>query len=612
MPANTHRRARHRRPSHRRTRVLTVVGGVVLASGTGMQTAQAARAPALTMTIPTEVTVGQTGVPASLTLTNGNSTPHEGDDQIICNLGDAAADCSGEPGIVFTPACSDLNMNLNCTNPGQEPGVFTVTSADGRDGTACAGVVFDITEAEEPFGSVRLTPAGNAHVVLEEAGASCIIDLLLTVEKMPEVDALPDPGTQTRPAGRFDVNHNPGGSGVARAATSVTVLQATPTLSTDASDDVTVGEGVTDSATLTGVVAPQEGATVTFRLYGPDDDDCSGDFMTDAVDFPTDGTDTVATSPLFPTEPGVYRWVASYSGDANNTPVTGLCGDANESVTVSAAELATPTMTTDASDDVQVGGVISDTVTLDGLVDPEPTGTVTFNLYGPDDDDCSDSIWLDAIDGLADGVPKSSAGYNTTQPGVYRFVATYSGDANNNPVAGACGDAGESVTVSPAPDPDPEPEPDLTCAGLEATIVGTDQGETLVGTSKRDVIVALGGKDRIFGASGDDVICAGGGDDRVEAGSGHDRVFGGAGEDQIDGDSGNDEVHGDGGADRIHGDSGNDELHGDGGADRIDGDSGDDELRGGPGNDVLRGGSGTDSGAGGGGADQLTNIENVL
>jgi hypothetical protein len=28
---------------------------------------------------------------------------------------------------------------------------------------------------------------------------------------------------------------------------------------------------------------------------------------------------------------GDYRWVASYSGDANNNPVTGLCNDAGES-----------------------------------------------------------------------------------------------------------------------------------------------------------------------------------------------------------------------------------------------------------------------------------------
>ena len=40
-----------------------------------------------------------------------------------------------------------------------------------------------------------------------------------------------------------------------------------------------------------------------------------------------------------------------------------------------------------------------------------------------------------------------------TQAGTYRWVASYSGDAANTAISGACGDANETVTVSPAPDP---------------------------------------------------------------------------------------------------------------------------------------------------------------
>jgi hypothetical protein len=37
-----------------------------------------------------------------------------------------------------------------------------------------------------------------------------------------------------------------------------------------------------------------------------------------------------------PTQPGTYRWVATYSGDTNNNPITTPCGDPNETVTIGA------------------------------------------------------------------------------------------------------------------------------------------------------------------------------------------------------------------------------------------------------------------------------------
>lgn len=48
----------------------------------------------------------------------------------------------------------------------------------------------------------------------------------------------------------------------------------------------------------------------------------------------------------------------------------------------------------------------------------------------------------------AAGGPVDSAAYPPTQPGTYRWVARYGGDANNNPAAGACGDPAETVVVA--------------------------------------------------------------------------------------------------------------------------------------------------------------------
>ena len=53
------------------------------------------------------------------------------------------------------------------------------------------------------------------------------------------------------------------------------------------------------------------------------------------------------------------------------------------------------------------------------------------------------------------------------------------------------------------------------CAGHAATMLGSDDDETIFGTEGNDVIVSFGGNDVIDGRGGHDVICAGSGDDEV-------------------------------------------------------------------------------------------------
>lgn len=68
--------------------------------------------------------------------------------------------------------------------------------------------------------------------------------------------------------------------------------------------------------------------------------------------------------------------------------------------------------------------------------------------------------------------------------------------------------------------------PAVTCAGLKATIVGSDKPDTLEGTSGRDVIAGLGGDDNIRGLGGNDVICGGDGADTIYGGEGNDLLYG--------------------------------------------------------------------------------------
>ena len=87
--------------------------------------------------------------------------------------------------------------------------------------------------------------------------------------------------------------------------------------------------------------------------------------------------------------------------------------------------------------------------------------------------------------------------------------------------------------------------------GLQGNhVLGSDAGETLVGTRGRDVICGRGGADRITGLGGNDVLLGGDGNDRIVGGLGRDVLAGGAGRDEL--------LARDGSPDRVNGGAGSD------------------------------------------------------
>jgi len=104
------------------------------------------------------------------------------------------------------------------------------------------------------------------------------------------------------------------------------------------------------------------------------------------------------------------------------------------------------TLTTQASAAVQLGGFIHDTATLSGGV--APTGTITFQSFGPNDATCTAAAAFTSTVTVAGNGSYVSANFTPSVAGTYRWIATYSGDANNVASATACNDANESVTVS--------------------------------------------------------------------------------------------------------------------------------------------------------------------
>src|SRR5215217_8015138 len=249
----------------------------------------------------------------------------------------------------------------------------------------------------------------------------------------------------------------------------------TPELTTQATTPVTLGDPITDTATLSGATSDATG-TITFNVYGPDDEDCSGEpAFTSVVDVSGNGAYSSDLTPNDPSDDfvpevvGVYRWTAEYSGDDNNEAVLSDCNAANEASVVTEASTTTPELTTQATASATLGNPISDTATLSGATS-DATGTMTFKLYGPftDADTSTDTcVDPDAANNVAGnlvtppievtslGSPDasgnyvvSSGNYTPTTAGRYQWVVSYSGDANNGAASSECKAVNEASDVT--------------------------------------------------------------------------------------------------------------------------------------------------------------------
>ncbi len=361
-------------------------------------------------------------------------------------------------------------------------------------------MAFNVTLIDPVFGQLRFTPESGQHVVLPAPGSVCIIDFTFDVLKVATIDQNPQlPGQQTvQVVDNTQRDSVPDGTLTASGrgtSTGTTVAKASPTLATTAAPNLVLGAGtVADNVTVSGRVSPQQGATVDFRVYGPNDATCSGAPVFESLNLPYPvAGGPVVSAPFTPTSAGLYRWIASYSGDANNNPVSGACNDTNESTVVTPAA---PTIETVASPNISLGGgLLADSATVSGRVNPQPGATVDFRLYGPNDVTCTGASVFESL-GVpypVAGGPVTSTAFVPTAAGDYRWIASYSGDVNNAAASGACNNANEIATVSlPAPRPPtvfaagPLPATGSTTDTLLYVAIGlTLTGGLLVGSTSR-------------------------------------------------------------------------------------------------------------------------------
>jgi hypothetical protein len=261
----------------------------------------------------------------------------------------------------------------------------------------------------------------------------------------------------------------------------VSAPAAPPTLTVNATD-VVIGESIHATAEL--AESPDAGGEISFEVFAANDPDCEGTAL-DQSSATVSGEGEYASEDFEPTVAGDYHWTARYSGDGANEPAESVCE------AISTVSKASPELTGDATSSV-VGGAIHDEVTLTGGF--HASGEVTFSVYGPGDTGCDTP--LDTSTGTVSNDEASSDDFTPQSAGEFRWSASYSGDANNEPFDLDCEATGQSSTVAKA-------TPSLTGSASSGT----------VGAAIRDEVTLTGGASpggevtfKVYGPG--DALCA--------------------------------------------------------------------------------------------------------
>jgi hypothetical protein len=246
---------------------------------------------------------------------------------------------------------------------------------------------------------------------------------------------LPDPGVPNNVLAPFWTDLNPGGGGAMRIATLtdgtnswiVADWDAVKNLSSANTDSFEIWIGFSSNT--------PPGQDVTYA-YGPIQGNGNGGVLTVGAE----------------NKAGTSGQMIYYNG-SGTLPASGTQLRVTASACVG--------ISTQASAGVFLGGAISDTATIVNGIN-NPGGTITFRAYGPNDSSCGGAVKFTSSVPVTGNGNYSSGPYTPTAAGTYRWTASYSGDASNNPASTACNDPNESVLVrtrSAAPTPTPTPTP---------------------------------------------------------------------------------------------------------------------------------------------------------
>lgn len=298
----------------------------------------AVAATTITSTGPTVVT-GDLGVSPGAAVVGFppgivNGTIHAGDAAALTARADAHAaydQAAGEP-------CDVTLSNPDLGGVTLAPGVVCFTStAVGLTGTVTLDAGGDPNAAWVIKTGSTLTTASNSAVRLIGGISPCNNDNITWA-----VGSSATLGSATSFAGNIlasasvSVKTGATSTGSLYAHTGAVTLDANrvstcggagglagPALSTTPSGSVPVGGTISDSATVVGGSSPT--GSVTFTLYGPGDDACTGTPVATLPNRPLVGG-TATSGDVVAATRGTYNWVAVYGGDANNAAALSPCG----------------------------------------------------------------------------------------------------------------------------------------------------------------------------------------------------------------------------------------------------------------------------------------------
>ena len=224
---------------------------------------------------------------------------------------------------------------------------------------------------------------------------------------------------------------------------------------------ITLGQSVTDTATLSGSNGPVTGA-IKFFVCGPaaSNPDCTSGGTQVGAGPVTITAGEAVSAPLTPTATGHYCFRGEYTPDAfapyspsNHTDTTLEC------FTVTAQTA----LNTNAGGPYTIGVdgtlALSDTATLSGG-SGDATGTITFTLY--DNDACTHSVGTASatVNGADGDQYVSSPAIVVSATGTYHWIASYaSGDTTKN---------ANTITECGAPDENPVVNPRSTSLTTDA------------------------------------------------------------------------------------------------------------------------------------------------
>jgi len=245
-------------------------------------------------------------------------------------------------------------------------------------------------------------------------------------------------------AGLYSFNATYSGDATNNPVTSpcepLTINKQTPVITTSISpsSSITVGSSVTDQATLTGGF-PSTGVTgtVTYGFFGSGS--CSGTTISSSTVTVGAANSVPGSISVPPPSAGAFAFNATYSGDANNTRVSGPC----EPLTVIKQ---TPSISTtiNPSSTITVGASVSDQATLaGGFPSTGVTGSVVYAFFTNSVCGGSPVSTSTVTVGAGSSIPVSNS-VTPASAGTFAFNATYSGDGNNNRVSSSC----EGLTVN--------------------------------------------------------------------------------------------------------------------------------------------------------------------